>query len=390
MTQSNRELLLAAARVLQPLAGELVFVGGSATGLMITDAAAADARSTYDVDVIAEIASYSAYRALGKRLRSLGFQEDTSEGAPLCRWQHQRGITLDVMLTDEKILGFSNRWYPEAVISSKWEELEQGIKIRVVTPPYFSATKLVAFRGRGRVRSKARVSEATKERTSNFAASISPASSTRPAVAGGLIRVGERLRERGALLAGGSAGGSAGARDPAGPVRGGCRRGAAGAFSELRLRRRSPRPARPWLEARPAAHFADFSRRVVYPFARCSSDRKYQSVELCRFRAFSAVLMRRLDPHLSLVFGYVCRRWGNHCRVCAQRDDVHEQQWSGCVVSATGHPPEFPSRPGVVRYVSPCTSACLLRLGRFRDEAASRHLFWVVTQCRWPCFSCCP
>jgi hypothetical protein len=36
------------------------------------------------------------------------------------------------------------------MISSKWEELEQGIKIRVVTPPYFCGTKLVAFRGRGR------------------------------------------------------------------------------------------------------------------------------------------------------------------------------------------------------------------------------------------------
>jgi predicted nucleotidyltransferase len=150
MTQRNRELLVAAARVLQPLAGELVFVGGSATGLMITDAAAADARSTYDVDVIAEIASYSEYHALGERLRSLGFQEDTSEGAPLCRWQHQRGIILDVMPTDERILGFSNRWYPDAMISSRWEALEPKLEIRVVTPPYFCATKLTAFRGRGR------------------------------------------------------------------------------------------------------------------------------------------------------------------------------------------------------------------------------------------------
>lgn len=75
------------------LCAALMSTGGSTTGLMITDAAVADARSTYDVDVIAEIASYSEYRALGKRLRSLGFQEDTSEGAPLCRWQHQPGIT---------------------------------------------------------------------------------------------------------------------------------------------------------------------------------------------------------------------------------------------------------------------------------------------------------
>jgi hypothetical protein len=42
MHNSSLEQLIAAARLLQPLLGELVFVGGSVTGLLITDEAAAD------------------------------------------------------------------------------------------------------------------------------------------------------------------------------------------------------------------------------------------------------------------------------------------------------------------------------------------------------------
>jgi len=43
-------------------------------------------RLTFDVDVIAEINSYADYASFSERLRALGFREDTSRGAPLCRW----------------------------------------------------------------------------------------------------------------------------------------------------------------------------------------------------------------------------------------------------------------------------------------------------------------
>jgi hypothetical protein len=49
--------------------------------LLITDNAAADVRPTFDVDAIAEITSYAAYAEFSERLRKLGFQEDTSDGA---------------------------------------------------------------------------------------------------------------------------------------------------------------------------------------------------------------------------------------------------------------------------------------------------------------------
>ena len=122
MNELNLEQLIAAARLLRPLLGELVFVGGAVTGLLITDGAAADPRTTFDVDAIAAITSYAEYAAFGDRLRSLGFLEDTSEGAPLCRWV-QQGTILDVMPLDEKILGFSNRWYRAAMKSSVTQQL---------------------------------------------------------------------------------------------------------------------------------------------------------------------------------------------------------------------------------------------------------------------------
>ena len=54
------------------------------------------------------------------------------------------------MPTAEEILGFSNRWYAEAIRQATTYHLPEGPSIRLVTAPYFVATKLEAFRGRGK------------------------------------------------------------------------------------------------------------------------------------------------------------------------------------------------------------------------------------------------
>lgn len=64
------DLLQDAAAKLRPLLREIVFDGGCATGLLITDPGAAEVRRTYDVDVIAEIASYGDYLLFSERLRA--------------------------------------------------------------------------------------------------------------------------------------------------------------------------------------------------------------------------------------------------------------------------------------------------------------------------------
>lgn len=149
MSDSNLEQLITAARLLQPLLSEIVFVGGAVTGLLLTDKGAGDPRPTFDVDAIVEITSYAKYAVFGDRLRGLGFMEDTKEGAPLCRWVHQR-TTLDVMPLDEKILGFSNRWYRHAMKSSVTRRISDEIAGRIISGPLFIATKIEAFKGRGK------------------------------------------------------------------------------------------------------------------------------------------------------------------------------------------------------------------------------------------------
>jgi hypothetical protein len=148
MNNPNLKPLIDAARLLRPVLDELVFVGGCVTGLLISDKAATGVRPTFDVDVITEATTYTEYAHLSERLRKLGFVEDTGEGAPLCRW-FNGDTRLDVMPLDEKILGFSNPWYVPAIETAQAFELEKGFYIRVLTAPYFCATKIVAFKDRG-------------------------------------------------------------------------------------------------------------------------------------------------------------------------------------------------------------------------------------------------
>lgn len=70
---NNLDQLITAARLLRPLLDELVFIGGAVTGLLLTDEAAGEPRSTLDVDAIAEITTYAEYAVFGDRLRALGF-----------------------------------------------------------------------------------------------------------------------------------------------------------------------------------------------------------------------------------------------------------------------------------------------------------------------------
>ena len=143
----NLQLLEDAARALEPLLGEVVFVGGCVTGLLITDPAPAGVRPTTDVDVIAEVYSYAQYDGLSARLRELGLSEDNREGAPTCRWRHG-DLTIYVMPVDAQVLGFANRWYLPAMESAETFELSALI-LRLISPVYFVAAKLEAFYGRG-------------------------------------------------------------------------------------------------------------------------------------------------------------------------------------------------------------------------------------------------
>jgi predicted nucleotidyltransferase len=116
-------------------------------GLLITDEAAAPIRGTTDVDVIAEIVTYADYIAFSERLRQAHFTEDAGL---TCRW-HNGALTLDVLALTKEVLGFTNIWYESALQHAYTITLPGGQTIRVITAPYFLATKMEAFRGRGRM-----------------------------------------------------------------------------------------------------------------------------------------------------------------------------------------------------------------------------------------------
>jgi len=141
---SNLAMLEFVARKLEDLKDEFVFVGGCTTTLFITEPIP-DVRQTDDVDCIVDVISRRKYYQLEKKLREKGFEN----GDITCRW-HYEDIQLDIMPTNKEILSFSNDWYKPAMENSISHQIADDLSIRVITAPYFLATKLEAFKGRGK------------------------------------------------------------------------------------------------------------------------------------------------------------------------------------------------------------------------------------------------
>ncbi len=145
-----QELLELAALDLEKFPERVVFVGGAIVGLLITDHAAPPASGTKDLDVVVSVASTRELHNLREPLLQLGFVEDTTDGAPICRWRKRDGYIIDVMPTDPKILDFSNRWFQCAFETANQVTLPGGREIFVVTAACFLGTKIEAFASRGK------------------------------------------------------------------------------------------------------------------------------------------------------------------------------------------------------------------------------------------------
>ena len=133
----------------RPCCEEVVFLGGAAIYLWITDPAAPATRATKDVDVISAVSTRPAYYALGERLRERGFSE-ASDSKVICRWNHKAtGLILDVMPQDptcsaSQMSGTSMRSRRQLSVSSYRapEFAQHAVRDR--------ATKLAAWKGRGK------------------------------------------------------------------------------------------------------------------------------------------------------------------------------------------------------------------------------------------------
>jgi hypothetical protein len=131
---------------LGPLKDKVVFVGG-ATISLYRDGDRPEVRVTEDVDVVIEIWQYGSYAALEEQLRSIGFQNDQASGV-ICRFKYGPTI-VDIMPTEGRVLGFSNRWYPDGFKSAVAYAIDPQHTIKIFSPPYFLAAKLDAFLDRG-------------------------------------------------------------------------------------------------------------------------------------------------------------------------------------------------------------------------------------------------
>lgn len=126
---------------------QVVYVGGAVVSLYVTDQAAPDVRPTDDVDIILEIASVGKLEALRKDLRKKGFTQ-SSDDEVLCRFRYN-GIKIDVMATEEVGWAPANPWFKPG-----FEKLQtrtvNGFTIRILSLPYYLASKIVAFRSRAK------------------------------------------------------------------------------------------------------------------------------------------------------------------------------------------------------------------------------------------------
>lgn len=144
---ANLSMLSLVAEKLDDLCNSFVFLGGCATALLITDPFSPDVRYTEDVDCIIDVISLGDYNKLAKQLKKRGFTQSIHEPV-ICRWQYDE-VILDVMPTERSILGFGNPWYKSAIQYAEHKNLPNGKQIKVISSPYFIATKLAAFSDRG-------------------------------------------------------------------------------------------------------------------------------------------------------------------------------------------------------------------------------------------------
>jgi len=132
----------------QDLLNEVAFVGGCTTSLLISDEySKEDARYTDDVDLIIDIVGRINWFRFQEMLTRKGFTY-SHEDTVMCRMRLSE-MKVDFMPHDESILGFTNRWYEKALETATPYTLNNGLIIRVLTPPLFVATKLEAYLGRG-------------------------------------------------------------------------------------------------------------------------------------------------------------------------------------------------------------------------------------------------
>lgn len=83
-----------------------------------------------------------------ERLAELNFYPDP-QGQSIYSYKYQ-DISIDIMPADDSSIGVSNSWYKLGFKLLQSIKLPEGVHINILPPPYFLATKLEAFKDRGK------------------------------------------------------------------------------------------------------------------------------------------------------------------------------------------------------------------------------------------------
>lgn len=142
----NMAVIHTIAEALGQLNEEVVFVGGAVISLYVDDPAAEDVRPTDDIDITLEIASWAELEAVREKLVAKGFTQTAQEDV-MCRFRYGE-IKVDVMSTQAVGWALANRWFKPGFNHLETRKIEDK-NIRVLSLPYFLASKYEAFKNRG-------------------------------------------------------------------------------------------------------------------------------------------------------------------------------------------------------------------------------------------------
>lgn len=143
----NIEAIAFVATGLKELRDQVVFVGGAVVSLYANDPGADIPRPTSDIDLVIVVSTFAEFERLEMRLQELGFHHSPEDDI-LCRYRFH-GVVVDIMPTDVPAMGPTNRWFVPGMHHPMAHALPDGSMIKLLTAPYFLATKLEAFRSRG-------------------------------------------------------------------------------------------------------------------------------------------------------------------------------------------------------------------------------------------------
>ncbi len=142
----NIKLVAEVANALKELLPQMVFVGGATISLYTDDISADDIRPTGDIDMAIQLSGFAEWAKIQERLSQLGFNP-YPEGHAICSYLYKK-ISVDIMPAEDGPIGKSNSWYKPGFDYLKKVTIENE-EIKILSAPYFLATKFEAFRDRG-------------------------------------------------------------------------------------------------------------------------------------------------------------------------------------------------------------------------------------------------